>query len=46
MDNANFYQGEMVRELLEKNGAKLIYLLPYSTEFFQLKTLVINLKLS
>jgi transposase len=34
MDNANFHQGEMVRELLEKNGAKLIYLLPYSAEFF------------
>ena len=51
MDNANFHQGEMVRELLEKNGAKLIYLLPYSAEFFptenfchQLKAILKKLK--
>ena len=33
MDNAKIHQGEMVREVLEKAGAKLIYLSPYSPEF-------------
>jgi transposase len=33
MDNAKFHQGEMVRELIEQAGAKLIYLPPYSPEF-------------
>ena len=33
MDNAKIHQGEMVRELIEKAGAKLIYLSPYSPEF-------------
>lgn len=33
MDNAKFHQGEIVRELIEKAGAKLIYLSPYSPEF-------------
>lgn len=33
MDNAKFHQGEMIRELIEKAGAKLIYLSPYSPEF-------------
>lgn len=33
MDNAKIHQGEMVREILEKAGAKLLYLSPYSPEF-------------
>lgn len=33
MDNAKIPQGEMVREFIEKAGAKLIYLSPYSPEF-------------
>jgi transposase len=33
MDNAKINQGEMVREFIEKAGAKLIYLSPYSPEF-------------
>ena len=33
MDNAKIHQGEMVRELIEKAGAQLIYLPPYSPEF-------------
>lgn len=33
MDNAKIHQGEMVREVIEKAGAKLIYLSPYSPEF-------------
>jgi transposase len=33
MDNAQIHLGEMVRELIEKAGAKLIYLSPYSPEF-------------
>lgn len=35
MDNAKIHQGEMVREFIEKAGAKLIYLSPYSPEFSQ-----------
>ncbi|PSO59583.1 MAG: hypothetical protein BRC35_03685 [Cyanobacteria bacterium QH_10_48_56] len=44
MDNAIFYQGEMVREFLEKNGPKLIYLLPYSAEFFPIENFGYKLK--
>lgn len=33
MDNAKIHQGELVREFIEKAGAKLIYLSPYSPEF-------------
>lgn len=33
MDNAKIHLGEMVRELIEASGAKLIYLPPYSPEF-------------
>jgi len=33
MDNAKIHQGEMVREFIEKAGARLIYLSPYSPEF-------------
>lgn len=33
MDNAQIHLGEMVRELIEQAGAKLIYLSPYSPEF-------------
>jgi len=33
MDNAKIHLGEMVRELIEQTGAKLIYLSPYSPEF-------------
>ena len=33
MDNAKIHQEEMVREFLEKAGAKLLYLSPYSPEF-------------
>ena len=33
IDNAKFHKGESVRELIEKAGAKLIYLPPYSPEF-------------
>lgn len=33
MDNAKFHQGEMIRELIEQAGAKLVYLSPYSPEF-------------
>ena len=33
MDNAKIHQGEIVREILENAGAKLIYLSPYSPEF-------------
>lgn len=33
LDNAKIHQGELVREFLEKAGAKLIYLSPYSPEF-------------
>ena len=31
--NAKIHQGEMVREAIEKAGAKLVYLSPYSPEF-------------
>lgn len=33
MDNAKIHLGETIRELIEKAGAKLIYLSPYSPEF-------------
>lgn len=33
LDNAKIHQGEMVREMIEKAGAKLVYLSPYSPEF-------------
>lgn len=33
MDNAKVHLGVMVREVIEKAGAKLIYLSPYSPEF-------------
>jgi len=33
MDNAKIHLGEMVREAIEKAGATLIYLPPYSPEF-------------
>ncbi len=33
MDNAKIHLGEMVREVIEKAGANLIYLSPYSPEF-------------
>lgn len=33
LDNAQIHLGEMVRELIEQAGAKLIYLSPYSPEF-------------
>lgn len=33
LDNAKIHQGELVREFIEKAGATLIYLSPYSPEF-------------
>ncbi len=33
MDNAKIHLGKRIRELIEKAGAKLIYLSPYSPEF-------------
>ena len=33
MDNARIHLGDMVKELIEQAGAKLIYLSPYSPEF-------------
>ena len=33
LDNARIHLGEMVKEAIEKKGAKLIYLYPYSPEF-------------
>jgi transposase len=33
MDNARIHLGEMVKEAIEKAGAKIIYLSPYSPEF-------------
>lgn len=33
MDNAKIHYGEMVREIIEEAGAKLLYLSPYSPEF-------------
>ncbi|MGB5962111.1 MAG: transposase [Coleofasciculaceae cyanobacterium] len=39
MDNAKIHQGEMVKELLEKAGAKLLYLSPYSPEFSTIENL-------
>ena len=33
MDNAKIHCGEIVKEFIEKAGAKLIYLSPYSPEF-------------
>ena len=33
MDNASIHQSKIVREAIEKVGAKLIYLSPYSPEF-------------
>ena len=33
MDNAQIHLGKTIRELIEKAGAKLIYLSPYSPEF-------------
>ncbi len=33
IDNARFHKGEEVRKLIEKTGAKLVYLPPYSPEF-------------
>jgi len=33
MDNARIHFGEMVKEAIEKAGAKIIYLSPYSPEF-------------
>lgn len=33
LDNARVHLGEMVKEAIEKKGAKLIYLSPYSPEF-------------
>jgi transposase len=39
MDNAKIHQGEIVREFIEKAGAKLLYLSPYSPEFFPIENL-------
>ena len=33
MDNAKIHLGNMVKELIERAGAKIIYLSPYSLEF-------------
>ena len=33
MDNARIHRGEIVKEVIEQAGAKLIYLSPYSPEF-------------
>ena len=33
MDNARIHFGEMVKEAIERTGAKIIYLSPYSPEF-------------
>ena len=33
MDNAKIHLGEMVREIIEQEKARLIYLPPYSPEF-------------
>ncbi len=33
LDNARIHLGEMVKEAIEKKGAKLIFLSPYSPEF-------------
>lgn len=34
MDNAKIHQGEIVTEVIEKAGAKLIYLSSYSKKVF------------
>jgi transposase len=39
MDNAKIHQGEIVREFIEKAGAKLLYLSPYSPEFSPIENL-------
>ena len=44
MDNAQIHLGEMVRELIEKAEAKLIYLSPYSPEFSQERTFLVESK--
>ncbi len=38
MDNAKIHLGEMVREIIEQEKARLIYLPPYSPESLLLKT--------
>ncbi len=44
MDNAQIHLGEMVRELIEKAEAKLIYLSPYSPEFSQERKFLVESK--
>ncbi len=41
MDNAKIHLGEAIRELIEKAGAKLIYLSPYSPEFSQARKFLV-----
>ena len=44
MDNAKIYCEEMVKEFIEEAGAKLIYLSPYSPEFFPIENFCSKVK--
>lgn len=46
MDNAKIHQDEMVREFIEKAGAKHNYLSPYSPEFSPIENFCRKLNLS
>ncbi len=45
MDNCPIHQGEEVKKAIEKKGAKLIYLSPYSLDFSPIENLWSKLKI-
>lgn len=44
MDNASFHKSDKVKQLIEKAGAKLVYLPPYSPDLNPIEKVWANLK--
>ncbi len=44
MDNCKIHQGDVIRQAIEKVGARLVYLPPYSSDFSPIENLWSKLK--